>query len=389
MCIAHPGASSALNVMPRNARILIVGGGGIGVAAALNLEDGGFATTTLVLRSNYDVVKKSGFTIESVNHGKRVGWRPTGTILPKVPNVLEEGLQPFDFILSCTKNIPDIPPILPDILRPAVTPGHSVIVLVQNGLYIERPILQAFPDNICLSGISFCGAEESLPGHIMQNETDQLDIGPFPGNSAEEKAIQAAQELVRMYSASGKVKSSYNSDVKYLRWRKLLLNVAYNPISALTNLDTSRLRLSSLDEKNGGNIVDDLLKPAMMEVISAARAVDDVQLDEELINITIEGDPIEDFIRPSMQQDFLKGRFNECENILGEVVRAASNAGLETPIVRTLYCLCKAVQFKSKEACGMVDLQALLSRYQSKQECAGTMHNTAARRNLSCRTPPS
>lgn len=339
----------------------------MGAIVALNLEDGGLAETTVVLRSNYQAVKENGFSIKSVDHGNRISWRPTGGILPKVPIVLEESLKPFDYILCCTKNTPDIPPLLADLIQPAVTTGHSVIVLVQNGLYIEKPILAAFPKNVCLSGVSFCGAVESSPGVVVHNDSDRLDIGLFPGNYEKSEAAQAGQKLVEMCLASGKIQSFYDKDVMHTRWRKLLINAVYNPISALTNLDTSRLRLSSLEDSNRADIIGCLLKPAMREVIMAAKAVDNVTLGGDLIKLTIESDPVEAFIMPSMQQDVRKGRFIEYENILGEALRAAQGVGLEVPIMQTLYFLCKAVQFRTKEEYGMVDVPVLLKKYTARE----------------------
>jgi ketopantoate reductase len=67
--------------------VLIVGGGSVGAIAAVNLEVGGLATVTVVLRSNYNLVKESGYKIESCDHGVLEGWRPsTGMLLP--PDVL-------------------------------------------------------------------------------------------------------------------------------------------------------------------------------------------------------------------------------------------------------------------------------------------------------------
>ncbi len=51
------------------ANILIVGCGGIGTISALNLQHGGKARVTTVMRSNYDHVKEHGFHIRSVDHG--------------------------------------------------------------------------------------------------------------------------------------------------------------------------------------------------------------------------------------------------------------------------------------------------------------------------------
>lgn len=63
--------------MPPKARVLLVGCGGVGTMAALNLECGSLAEVSCVLRSNYDLVKEKGLTIRSCEHGELGEWRPT------------------------------------------------------------------------------------------------------------------------------------------------------------------------------------------------------------------------------------------------------------------------------------------------------------------------
>jgi ketopantoate reductase len=63
--------------MDSKATVLLVGSGGVGTIAALNLELGGLAQVTAVLRSNYEAVKEKGFTIRSADHGTLSEWRPT------------------------------------------------------------------------------------------------------------------------------------------------------------------------------------------------------------------------------------------------------------------------------------------------------------------------
>jgi ketopantoate reductase len=59
--------------------ILVIGFGGIGTITAYNLEIGGLAAVTGVLRSNYDLVSEQGFKIWSCDHGEISGWRPTSS----------------------------------------------------------------------------------------------------------------------------------------------------------------------------------------------------------------------------------------------------------------------------------------------------------------------
>lgn len=327
---------------------------------ALNLEQGGLASVTAVLRSNYAVVKEKGFTIDSCDHGKLEGWRPT-EVLNQIPNLaVDSSVKPFDYIICTTKNNPDVPPTLVELIQPAVTPGHSVIVLIQNGLNIEKPLLQAFPTNICLSGVSLMGADELSPGNILENDADRLFIGPFLSENVDkQKQIAAAEEFVRIYSASGKVECTYQADVLFVRWRKLMYNAVWNPICALTDMDTSRFRLAS-DEADAANPLNLLVRPAMNEIRAAAKAAAKVDLPESLVESMVECDPIEIFCSPSMLQDRRKKRFIEYENILGEALREGEKAGASMPTVRCLYGLCKAVQWRTKELNGLVDPQKIL-----------------------------
>lgn len=71
--------------MSDKARVLLVGCGAIGAVAALNLERGGRAAVTAVLRSSYSVVKEVGFTINSLEHGEIRDWRPTESMRRLLP----------------------------------------------------------------------------------------------------------------------------------------------------------------------------------------------------------------------------------------------------------------------------------------------------------------
>ena len=69
----------------------LIGSGGVGTIVSLVLEKSQRVNVTAVLRSNYDIVKEKGFDIDSVDHGRLSGWRPSrGTqnpfLLPVVFN---------------------------------------------------------------------------------------------------------------------------------------------------------------------------------------------------------------------------------------------------------------------------------------------------------------
>ncbi|PCH07155.1 Dehydrogenase, multihelical [Penicillium occitanis (nom. inval.)] len=347
MIIASPEAS--LN-MPDKKRILLIGSGGVGTMAAFSLEASGLASVTAVLRSNYEAVSKKGFNIESVDYGTHVGWKPS-EVINSVPNVADEAVKPFDYIVVTTKNCPDIEPTVSDIIAPAVTEGHTAIVLIQNGLNIEKPLIKNFPKNVIISGVSLGGTEEKGHGNIIHNDHDVLIVGPFQNpNISSNTALAAAKEFSDIYQTSGKVICELNEDVGFVRWRKLVYNACFNPVAAITRMDTSRMRLAKTP-------IDDLIRPAMWEVWNAAKAAGH-ELPADHVEKTIEADPFDVWCKPSMLQDAVKGNFIEHMNLVWEPIQEAEKLGVPTPVLKTIFGFCQALQWQTKEAKGLVTLPA-------------------------------
>lgn len=304
-------------VSEQKANVLLVGVGGIGTICALNLERGGRATVTAVLRSNYDHVAEHGFNIRSIDHGVVKGFKPTIsefkqiacmllrtrlmsehclTVLKTIPDVDRDNLASFKYIICTTKNIPDIPPSVADIIKPAVTPGYTVIVLMQNGLNIEKPVIEAFPHNVILSSVTFCGSHQVKLGEINHDDNDRSSIGAFRNKNLDpDHEDREAQQFCDIYQASGKAVAEFQPDVGFSRWRKLLYNACLNSICAVTDLDTGRIQIAD-------GAIELLVKPAMEEIRAAAKACGH-DLPAELVDFMITMDPITMYNPPSMQVD--------------------------------------------------------------------------------------
>jgi 2-dehydropantoate 2-reductase len=213
-----------------------------------------------------------------------------------IPNVIEENSTPFDFIFVSTKNIPDVPPGISDIIAPAVTLGHTAIVLVQNGLNIEQPLIEAFPNNPVLSGIAHISATESPAGIISHTYHDRLVVGPFMNSNIPPAVSEAAaKRFVAIYDASPGVDCIYESNVRFSRWRKLIYNASFNTVATILGMDVTRIRVSE-------HVVDNLIRPIMEEIRATAKA-DGIDLPEHLIDEVIFSEPYESYFKPSMYQD--------------------------------------------------------------------------------------
>ncbi|KAJ6031112.1 hypothetical protein N7540_001844 [Penicillium herquei] len=323
--------------MVEQRKVLIIGGGSVGTIAALNLQSGGLAEVTLVLRSNYQVVKDKGFSINSCDHGNVVSWRPSN-IINTIPTIQlnEKG---YDYVVVTTKGIPSENGHQVSHIAPSITPGHTVVVLIQNGLNIERPYIEQLPGNLVLSGISMIGSEEIEPGVIKHSFHDQLTVGPFHNpNLNHDEEIAAAKQFVEIYSAAGKASCLYDDAVGWNRWKKLVYNSSMNPICALTGLDAGQIRFA-------GDAISKLVREAMTEIYTAAKA-SGYELPADIVEFMATVDRVEDHFVPSMLQDVRKGNKTEFEYLLGEPLREGQRLGVSMPVLSTLYALCEAVQWR-------------------------------------------
>ena len=333
--------------------VLIIGGGGVGTMAAYALETGGKAEVTMVLRSNFAAVQQNGFTIDSIQHGHDIkNWKPSH-LLNAVPNTQDTSTPAYDYIIAATKNIPDVKPTVVDIISPAVTPSKTTILLLQNGLNIEKPILERFPNNIVLSGVSLIGATEVEHGVVRHDDTDDCKVGPFPNPSSTSSTTAAysstaeasARTLIEAYNASTKVIWSYDSDVPFTRWRKLLYNSSFNSVAAMTGMDTARMRMSEF-------VIDELVLPIMREIKAVAKAAGS-ELPDDIEQNIVRVDPTDTAFVPSMGQDAAKGNFMEVEVIVGEPVREGRRLGVPVPKLEAMYGLLKAKQLQVMERKGL------------------------------------
>lgn len=263
-----------------------------------------------------------------------------------VPDVVNEGIEPFDFILVTTKNIPDVRPTVADIIATAILPGKTAIVLSQNGINIETEVVSRFPSNPVISSVSTIGATEKSPGYIVQDDTDEQKIGPFnsPG-VAKEAAEEAARRFIDIYTASGKVQITYEPNVSKTRWRKLVYNASFNSVSTVLQMDTTRMKATV-------HVVDNLLKPIMLEIIAAANAYG-AELDDSLPDFFLFVDPESSYFHPSMMQDIEKGNLFEAEVIAGEPLRMGEALGVPMPTLKVVYGMLKALQCKVMEKKGL------------------------------------
>lgn len=303
--------------------VLVVGLGGVGVITAYGLELNG-NDVTCVVRLDYEIATTRGYELDSVDYGQVV-YKPA-----RVVRSVAEAAGPFDYVVVTTKNIPEVNPVV-ELIRPAVG-AKTVVVLVQNGMGIEKPIMEAFPGVFVLSGVLMISST-LRDGKVRHVGLDAVKLGYFDNGSGVETQEAVARAFVAAYSNPHN-NITYSSDAKFDRWRKLVYNAALNPVCAISNVDAGRLSVF------GGKA---LAFRAMDEVIAAA-ALDGVVLPEELKEFMFTSDEVTDYYEPLMLVDTRKGNYTEVEVIVGSVVAVAEQNGVPVPTLTTMRDMLRLVQ---------------------------------------------
>ena len=305
-------------------RILVVGTGAIGGFYGGKLAQAGASVSTLC-RSDYELVKSKGITVTSTLGNFH--FTPE-----KVIRDLGEYGPPPDYILVGLKVLPEIDTA--EIIKEVVGP-ETAIVLLQNGVEIEEPVARAFPDNEIISGLAFICATRTSPGHIDHTDFGRLVIGRFPaGKSAK------AEELATLFNDSGVV-CDLSEDVVTARWRKLVWNAPFNPISVLGGgVDTKTM------VENPESL--ELVRNVMEEVCLIATAAGH-PLPGEVVQQNIDGTRAMAPYKSSMLVDFEAARPMEVEAILGIGLRVAKRHGVSAPHMESLYGLLKLVDSKIRK----------------------------------------
>ncbi len=294
-------------------RILVVGTGAVGGFYGCRLARAGAEVTTLH-RSDYDHVRENGIHIDSIDGDMH--FTPHRVIR----HVADYRGAP-DYILVCLKALPEIS--VSTIIAPAVGDATS-IVLLQNGIDIEKPVKKAFPRNEIISGLAFICVNRVGAGRISHICYGRLTIGLYPGGVSE-----ATRRLGKLFDQSA-TPCRVSEDIVLERWRKLLWNAPYNPISVLALADTAQIMARPA--------AVELVRGVMEEICAVADSAGHF-LPPAAVEKNIDDTRRMKPYKTSMLLDYEARRPMEVEAILGKVIKVADDNGIDVTRMKTLYAL--------------------------------------------------
>jgi 2-dehydropantoate 2-reductase len=173
--------------------------------------------------------------------------------------------------------------------------------------------------------VAYCSTEIIEPGVIRHIEGTRFTIGEPDGSTTERcKAISEA-------FAAGGLRAPVEARLRDQIWLKLVGNVAFNPVTALTR--------ATLGELGTVREMRDLLRAIFAECAMVAdrlRIRFPVSLDRRLEAGIAVGDH-----KTSMLQDLEAGKRLELDCMTGAVTELAERLGVDVPHVRTIHACAK------------------------------------------------
>lgn len=262
--------------------------------------------------------------------------------------MLDGQAQVYDFVVVSMKQLPDKYSIS-DIIKPVITPSHTTIVLIQNGIDIEVPIIATFPSNVVMSSVSVIGSATVGDNKVVQTGPDVSTVGPHyhPCNGLDEKEqLAKAAHFVDLYNAGLKNAlpnsrgtpplMTLTDDMITARWHKVLWNGTFNTVCALMHLNIGEVYESGGRER--------LIIPMMTEIWEVANAAG-AKLPKSAIQFQAQRVAVGSPFRPSMLIDVEYKRPIELEVILGNPIRIGENLGIQTPNLKVVYELLRMRQW--------------------------------------------
>ena len=301
-------------------RVAVLGAGAVGCFYGGMLARAGHDVVLIGRPAHVEAIRKSGLHFEGLAFDEHIR---------AAASTEAEAVRGAALVLVCVKST--------DSERAAaeIAPwleAKAIVVNLQNGVdnaeriqaVIKRPVIPA---------VVYVATEMAGPGHLKHHGRGELVIGALDAAVAPRESLERVQ---RWFAEAG-VKVAISDNVAGELWGKLVVNCAYNAISAISQLPYGRMI--------GGAGVREVMRDVVAETLAVA-AASGVRTAPDLpdnVYRIAEWMPTQ---YSSTAQDLQRGRATEIDHLNGFVVRRGDALGVPVPANRVLYTLVKLIESK-------------------------------------------
>lgn len=311
-------------------RVLIAGAGAIGGYIGACMARAGQDVTLYARGAHLRAMEERGLRVLSEAGDFEVRPKTIGSLA---------GAGPFDVIFLGVK-AHGLTQLAPD-LKPLIG-ADTTVVSTQNGIpWWYCPLERVDPGGVIAASIDparvvgslvYLGTEIAEPGVIRHTEGNRISLGE-PDGTRSERIRAIAGALI----AAG-LRAPVTTRIREEIWVKLLGNVAFNPISALTGAT-----LAGMTRDPG---VRGLVGSIMAETVAVANKLGievPISIEQRIAGAEKVGEH-----KTSMLQDLEAGRPLELEPVVGAVVELGEREGVEMPHLRTVYACAKLLDARRR-----------------------------------------
>lgn len=291
-----------------------MGAGAVGCYFGALLAQAGHAVTLIGRPALVDAVHRDGLRLETASGTTRVAVQASTEPV---------SVRAAQLVLVCVKS--GDTEAAGALLAPHLAPD-ALVWSLQNG--VDNALrLQAAVRREVTPVLVYVAVEMAGPGHVKHHGRGDLVIGPSAANTA----------WAALFVQAG-VPVEISANVVGAQWAKLILNCAWNALSAIT-----RLPYGALMQQAG---VEALLHDVVNECLAVARAE----------GVVLPGDAVAMWAHvkgiaatmpnqlSSTAQDIARGRASEIDHLNGHVIRRGAAHGIATPANRALHTLVRAIE---------------------------------------------
>ncbi|HUR90121.1 MAG TPA: 2-dehydropantoate 2-reductase [Ramlibacter sp.] len=203
---------------------------------------------------------------------------------------------------------------------------EAVVLCLQNGCDNDQRLRTVLTEPEVAAAVVYVGTEMLGAGHVKHHGRGELVIDP----------VRNIPDLARAFEAAG-IPTQVSDNVRGQLWLKLILNCAYNAISAIAR--------KPYGETVPGVGVKDVMRDVVDEALAVAKAE----------GVNVPGD-VDAAVRrivetipqqySSTAQDIIRGKPTEIDYLNGHIVRRGKELGVKTPANQALWAMVKLIEAK-------------------------------------------
>ncbi|MCG6257832.1 ketopantoate reductase family protein [Vibrio furnissii] len=293
-------------------KFAILGAGGIGCYYAARLLHAGHDVVLVARGAHLDALQSQGLSLSHPDFSFE--GRVNATDVAGLCK--QENAADFDLLILASKGSTTAP-ILAQ-MQPWLAGSSVPMLSIQNGVTNEQVIAEALGVERTIGGLAVkIGAHVLSPGVVEATGIAQIDFGAWPNVQHNPTLQPWLEQLAAVFLDAGIPNQLYD-DVSYALWRKLMINNAVNPITALTMQDTGVVTRDP--------VLRHTIHTIMQETARAA-SVAGVTMTEQDVDAMFDLICQFDAIKTSMLVDREKGRPMEIHEICGPVIENCRQLG--------------------------------------------------------------